>query len=223
MPVVANSRPGRPPQPRYRPEVESRRCSLSDILVVCTANVARSPLLAALLQSGVDARLGRGFVTVESAGVEARFGAPAHEAARRHAADYGVALEGHRSRPLAYAEPATAGLVIAMTRAHVRSLRRRYPQLHPRTFRVRELVRALEAVGSQGGALQRLARQPWRHETLAEVVALADAARPRRARSRRLDIADPIGRGEAYVAAMAEEFERSARLICDAVCGPLWR
>ncbi len=70
-----------------------------DVLRVCTANVARSPLLATLLQADADARLGAGRITVASTGVEARFGDPIADGSQIVAARASLTLDEHRSRP----------------------------------------------------------------------------------------------------------------------------
>ncbi len=80
------------------------------VLVVCTGNSCRSPLAAALLRQELAAAWGvaesdlpaLGWV-VESAGTAAPAGAPASEGSRRAAAEVGLDLEGHRTRPLARA------------------------------------------------------------------------------------------------------------------------
>lgn len=110
------------------------------ILVVCTANVCRSPVVERLLQQRLDEH-GRPAV-VTSAGVHGGLLAPHHDTVRAAAAS-GVSLEGHESRRLTPELLATDGadLVVAMTREHLREIVGLDPGAWPRTFTLKELAR----------------------------------------------------------------------------------
>jgi protein-tyrosine phosphatase len=110
------------------------------MLVVCTANVSRSPLGAAFLskrltEAGVAA-------SVRSAGVM-RTGLPVDELSVIVGRARGVDVAGHRPRRLTTAILAKEGadLVITMTRAHVREVVALDSSAWERTFTLKELAR----------------------------------------------------------------------------------
>ena len=90
-----------------------------NILVVCTANICRSPMAAALLKhalAGQPEPLRS--LEVVSAGVSARGGEPATEHAIATLKKVGLDLTGHRSRPLNDGMLDQALAVICMTESH---------------------------------------------------------------------------------------------------------
>ena len=99
------------------------------VLVVCTGNICRSPLGAALLEDAVARSWGvqreelpaLGW-RIASAGTAALPGAPASEHSRVVAHELGLDLEGHRSRPLEDALEEPWDLVLAMTLRHLLGL-----------------------------------------------------------------------------------------------------
>ena len=225
------------------PSVDHARSSDPDVLVICRANVARSPLLRVRLEFEAARRVGAGTVNIASAGMSARFGDPAAEGSKRVAAGWGLSLEDHASLPIMYAPFATAPVNLVMSRDHLRALLARNPEVAPRTFTVPEFVgciRRLEtegrlprfdpralvdetASGATGGdhrsaeALRQALR--WH---LSKVVALADARRPSGLRRRRhLDVPDPLREGPGQFEALGERFEADAVSIADALFGPL--
>jgi len=115
-----------------------------DIAVLCTANVCRSPMAAALLarrlsELGVSAR-------VRSAGMR-RGGDPPLPEVISVMARYGIDITGHRSRVARAADLARASLVLAMARDNLRYAVVTEPGAWPRAFTLRELVRRGERVG----------------------------------------------------------------------------
>ncbi len=113
-----------------------------EVLVVCTANQCRSPLIAALLSD----RLADRGVTVTSAGLYSG-GAPATELISTAAAELGLDLSRHRSRMLDVAEVSAADLVLGVSRAHVREAVVLDPGARGKTFTLPELVRRGMAAG----------------------------------------------------------------------------
>jgi protein-tyrosine phosphatase len=192
-----------------------------DVLVVCTANVARSPLFAARLQLEADQRLGPGTVEVASAGVHAVYGVRAAVGARTVSARWERPLEEHHALPITHHHLAQVQLVLTMEAAHKRDLIRRERSLASRVFTVRELativtnridpllIAEAAAAGSTGA-----------HARLRRVVALADARRPRRLARRSSDVPDPIGRGQATYDQLGEQFEAAAAVLASALFGP---
>jgi len=114
------------------------------ILVLCTANVCRSVMAAALLarrlsELGVAAH-------VRSAGM-LRAGDPPHAEAISVMARYGNDITGHRSRVVCAADLAPASLVLAMARDSLRYAVVTEPGAWPRAFTLRELIRRGGRVG----------------------------------------------------------------------------
>lgn len=98
------------------------------VLLVCTGNTDRSPLMAAALRRHIARRLGcgeaeleaRGYVVV-SAGIDATDGAPASPAAQRAAADWPngpVDVSRHHARRLTERLVAEATHIVCMERIH---------------------------------------------------------------------------------------------------------
>lgn len=86
--------------------------------MVCTGNVCRSPLAAAMLRRKLADR-GRGAVEVLSAGTSAADGEPASEGSYLVALEHGVDLSGHVARLLTAAEVESADLIFGMSEHHV--------------------------------------------------------------------------------------------------------
>jgi len=92
------------------------------VLFVCTANICRSPMAAAIMRQRIDAMGLADRVQVESAGVWARDGQPASEDAVTVLAGQGIPLTGHRSQPLSLTLLDRADVVLVMEEAHRRSI-----------------------------------------------------------------------------------------------------
>ena len=110
------------------------------ILVVCTANVCRSPVAERLLQQRLDTA-GHSAV-VSSAGTRGGTLSPHHDTVRA-AATVGADLIGHTSRLLTgeVIRADGASLVLTMTREHLRSVVSLEQTAWARTFTLRELIR----------------------------------------------------------------------------------
>jgi protein-tyrosine phosphatase len=157
------------------------------LLVVCTANICRSPLAAALLQAHADHRCGAGTFVVTSAGAQARLGYPAAEGSCRIAERWGLDMPAHRSRPADRGVAEQADLILTMSRAHRDHVAALASGLKLRTFALREFARLapqLPATGVPGEAREHLHR----------VAAGAHANRPLRVvEPTGDDIPDPFG------------------------------
>lgn len=199
-----------------------------DILIICRANIARSPLMRLRLQWEADRRLGPGGVRIGSAGVYALFGETAADGSVEVAARWELSLDDHASLPIMYAPFATSLLNLVMSRSHRRALIARNAEVANRTFTVPEFVQCLERL-DRHDLLPDLAppnrsdlapRQAVRSH-LTSVAELAAAHRPTaRRRGRDLDVPDPIAGGQRAFDALGERFETEARIIADALFGP---
>jgi len=87
------------------------------ILLVCTGNICRSPLAAALLQRALAERGIEG-IDVSSAGTGAWDGAPVSEGAYLVGLERGLDLSAHRARLLTREFVEQADLVLTMARHH---------------------------------------------------------------------------------------------------------
>jgi protein-tyrosine phosphatase len=164
----------------------------SGIVVLCTANVCRSPMAAALLARRL-AVLGV-TVPVRSAGM-IRCGDPPHPEVVSVMASYGIEISSHSSRVALATDLARASLVLAMARDHLRYAVITEPGVWPRAFTLKELIRRGEQIGP---------RPPG--EPLAEWLFRVHAGRERTSLlgdSVQDDVADPAGGPRRAYAATA--------------------
>lgn len=176
--------------------------TVAEIVVVCHANVARSPLAMAMLEAAARDRLGaRPDVWVRSAGVHAREGQSAASETLREAGTRGLDLGRHRSAVLDRQVVASADLVLTMTesqRAHAALLS---PGAVRTTFTLPELVRLARTLDPDDTPA------PVRDRVRA-FVDRAHRARPYAPRSAEPeDVADPYGGPVTGYVAMARELE----------------
>lgn len=181
------------------------------VLVVCTGNICRSPLVERLLAHG----LAGSDVEVSSGGTRAMVGEEMQPQSEEILEGYGGQAEGFVARLLTREMVAEADLVLALTRRH----RSEIVQLHPRatryTFTLRELARLLP---SQPPAAEPLpGGTPG--ERLAALVPLAVSRRglvhPESPADD--DVVDPYRRPQAVYDEMAAALVPAVRAIVDAV------
>jgi low molecular weight protein-tyrosine phosphatase len=153
-----------------------------EVLVVCTANVCRSPMAEALLTRRM-AELGSD-TTVRSAGMLGDGNAPGPEVVSAMAG-YGLDVSLHRSRRVTPDDLERADLTLAMARENLRYAVVTAPSVWPQAFTLRELVRRGAAAGrrsqgeSLGGWLARV------HQGRQRTALLGDSPED--------DVADPTG------------------------------
>jgi protein-tyrosine phosphatase len=159
------------------------------VLVVCTANVCRSPMGAALLAHHVAAAGATAVVT--SAGTEAVALAVDPHAVSA-VAELGVDIAAHRPRQLTREVLATDGadLIITMTRGHLRSVATTDRTTFARTFTLPELVRrAMNVARDMPADLHGWLEAVGEGRRVADLLGDDPAD----------DVADPYGRGPAEV------------------------
>ncbi|MBK1655011.1 arsenate reductase/protein-tyrosine-phosphatase family protein [Allochromatium vinosum] len=89
------------------------------ILIVCTANICRSPMGEALLRRRLGAR-----AVVVSAGTRALAGQPADERVRELLLEQGLDLSTHRARSVQPDLLRWADLILAMEHQHLQAIHR---------------------------------------------------------------------------------------------------
>jgi len=166
-----------------------------DIVVICTGNRFRSPLVEHLLRRETAERP----IEIESFGLLDAESLPVLPELEEYAAAAGVDVTDHRSRYLPQGSLAAVDLVLGFERRHVVHAVVKGRARLERTFTLPELVGLLEetpAVPASGDVVA-----DW-----AAAVAAAAAARPEDPRRARIpEVDDPIGRSAAEVAAIAAD------------------
>lgn len=163
------------------------------VLFVCYANIVRSPLAAAVFTRLAEARGLAERFRVDSAGVGADAGNPAHPGSVRVAAEHGIDLV-HSSRPLRRDDLFEFDEVLLLDRLVASELRRL-------------------TVGSAFGPF---AGSGYRSARVRLLAALADPA----ARSVDLDVPDPVRSGpEGFLAAYQQISRACAALLDDLSAG----
>ena len=160
------------------------------ILIVCTANVCRSPMTAALL---AEACQGRNLeMQVVSAGLT-DVTLDVDPVAMNLMAERGLDLSGHLPHRVTSDDLVDTDLVIAMTREHVRILVADHGMALARTFTLKELARRIDE--RPGGTLADV------HEgrTAADLLGQSDDD----------DIADPYRRTSDRYTACVNEIDHS--------------
>jgi len=104
-----------------------------NVLFVCSGNICRSPLAAALLSKNLSA-LGIENVFVESAGTMDLEGRGASRSALEVAADNGLDLSHHASRQVNESMLEGTDIVVAMTEAHAAYMAEVLPGIRKRTI-----------------------------------------------------------------------------------------
>lgn len=90
---------------------------MKTVLLVCTGNICRSPLAAALLQRAITERGAEG-IDVSSAGTGAWDGAPVSEGAYLVGLEQGLDLSAHRARLLTRDLVEHSDIILTMARHH---------------------------------------------------------------------------------------------------------
>ena len=175
------------------------------VLVVCTGNVCRSPLAAAVLR----ARLAAGIadVVVASAGLRALEGEPIDPPVAVEAARLGIDVSEHRGRAFAADEAAAADLVIVATRRQRALAVERVPSIVQRTFTLLELDAVLAQLDVDDAGVDADAPAG---ERLAQVVRAASRDRGPAVRGVSIDLPDPYGGSPTLHRGVADLVEASA-------------
>ena len=126
---------------------------MSEILVVCTGNICRSPMAEGFLRAALAERLGEAAPVVSSAGTAGWDGSGAMDESIRAAQERGVDIRAHLARKLHGAMLEDADLIVCMAAEHRNAIVIAMPDLDEKTFTIKELVRLLEK-SPVGGSLE---------------------------------------------------------------------
>ncbi len=110
------------------------------ILVVCTANICRSPAVAGMIETRLAAKGISDRVSVSSAGVFAQSGYGADPSMAALMQEAGVDLSNHESHPLVVADVNDADLIIVMEEAHRTAIFHRWPRVLYKVLLLSELA-----------------------------------------------------------------------------------
>jgi protein-tyrosine phosphatase len=175
------------------------------ILFICRANQARSPLAAALLPRYLAGhRFSAPDFLITSAGTDASEAAPVIAHMQTAAADLGVDLSTHRALALDRAAVVSNDLLLTMTEAQRGVVSRLQPRALNKTFTLKEAVRlskALPAPPPERRELQELTTALHRHRALVPM-----SVEPE-------DVRDPDGLDETATSAVAAEIDRLVKAL----------
>lgn len=110
------------------------------ILFVCTGNICRSPMAAALLTAFAEKQAHGAQLRVESAGTWGVDGQPASANSQVVMNRRGLTLEGHTARTITAEMADAASLIIVMTRDHKYALSAEFPTARPKIHLMSELI-----------------------------------------------------------------------------------
>lgn len=189
---------------------------VAEIMVVCTANICRSPLAEALLQAEAIRRVGPDApVWVRSTGVHALEGHTAASGTLSEAEVRGLDLSAHRGALTTREDVARADLVLTMTESHRAAVNARAPGSTAHVFTLREFARLANALKPLDGDLG--VRERIRFLARSAHGARAYVARPAGPE----DVADPYGGPREGYGRMASEIEDLVAAVAPQLFGPV--
>jgi protein-tyrosine phosphatase len=186
---------------RHREAVEVAH-PIADVLVVCTANICRSPMGEAFLRRALSESGSQ--LSVTSAGF-LEDGRRVDPLSAQAAARFGVDIHGHRSARMSLEQLETAKVVLCMTTEHRRRVAGIRTSLYAKTFTLQEFVnRSLDLAPEV------------RSKDLAGWIPLLHGERTGRellSDDERICVADPYGEGSsAHVATAQRLFDLSQEI-----------
>jgi protein-tyrosine phosphatase len=186
------------------------------LLVVCTANICRSPLAEAMLVREARRRRGpQAPVRVASSGVHGLRGQPAAPRSVAEADRRGLDLRRHLARVTDATDVAESDLVITMTALHRRRVVRLCPGAAPYTFTLAELARLVAELPQPDG-------DPSVRERVRWVARRGHEARAGRGPEDVVDdVDDPYGGPQEDYAVAAERIEALVMAVAHHLFGPL--
>ena len=140
---------------------------MARILVICTANICRSPVAAALLRDRLRQRGLTGW-TVGSAGTWAMVSRPASRYSVEVMGRHGYNITDHRATMVEESHLRDADLALTMEDGHAEALRAEFPAQAHKVFMLTEMIgRNYNIPDPYGGPTEEYQRM---YETLVEVI-----------------------------------------------------
>ncbi|MDH6181691.1 protein-tyrosine phosphatase [Microbacteriaceae bacterium SG_E_30_P1] len=188
------------------------------IVVVCTANICRSPIAERLLRRLLERDAPQLWsIQVSSAGTRATAGRALPDDTLVELERLGLPAQQHAAVPLDAATLATADLVLGLTRDHRKAAVRLAPRVATRAFTLAEYARILQFIRAErADVAPRLDGDVTAY--LRELTALAARLRGSMAPQLSpddLDIEDPYNRGTAVYRRVADSISASSTSIVD--------
>ncbi len=180
------------------------------VLMVCTANMCRSPMMELLLRKNLDRAAGGNAWSVRSAGVEAVPGRPMHPFTVEALAEYDIVEPEWRSRRLDAGLLDWADLVLVADRDHRSAVAQLSPPAVRRTFLLlpfASMVALASPIKAAGG------RHPG--SVLMEAAVRARSRLPLGELSK--ELADPVAQRMGQFRSQAAEIDQALRAILRAL------
>lgn len=131
------------------------------VLMVCTANICRSPMAEGILKNLVSKRTDADEWHIESAGVWALNGRPAAILSISVMETMGIDISGHQSQPANLELLEKFNLIFTMEYEHKRFLQERYEETYDRIHMLSELVGEVfdipDPIGGEPGDYEEIA------------------------------------------------------------------
>ncbi len=139
---------------------------MASILIVCTANVCRSPMAEGLLRTILQEQPRFGDWKVESAGTWVYEGQPASSRTLKVLRERGIDMSHHRARGINKELLQAFDLVFTMEKGHKEALLSEFPELAGRVFLISELVGSnkdiIDPMGGELADYEDTARELWK-------------------------------------------------------------
>ena len=120
---------------------------MPSILIVCTANICRSPMGEGILKRLVETRPDKDQWYIDSAGVWAHYGNPPAPFSQLVMHEMGIDISSHRSQPVNNEFLKNFDLILTMESIHKEILQNQYLRIAERIYMLSEMVGIIKDIG----------------------------------------------------------------------------